>query len=897
MGRDYTCNLCKKKMSTIQLYLLHCRRHSGLPSRTLKCGVQNCLKKFSHYRSLACHVSQSHKRHRKEELQRGMQAVAIPVVCPVVLCQKKCKDSKELFSHFQEHFSHDQAVDCPFSKCNGIFRSRTSFKMHVSRYHRDWQHSDMKEICFENEPVGQETSCSLDHHSDDSDADVGLEGNNDPDVEEMRSEIISKDDFMKSLAMFYMLLQHKLLLPSSTVQTIADEVLNLVELNRSFSSVAVADGLKGIPGIDESVIRDVVSILNQNDLFKQCHGPDGEFRSEHLRNKYCRQHFKFVQPRQMKLVKGFESSRYHYVPIAQSLEALVSDETVEKQFLNPIQQTPGVLNDYTDGHLISMSNVTVGNAIDLILFQDSFEPANPLGAAKSKHKVLAVYCTLGNLYSFNRSKVDHIQLAILCKEKDLKTFGPSQIFGELVKDLKHLETEGITMNGTKYPVILRAICGDNLGSHNIGGFIQNFSNAEHFCRFCPVSRTEWKKDSLAKKPLRTVADYQRALDQLGEDGAESSVLGIQEDSVFNQLSNFHVCGALPPCLAHDLFEGVVNYDVALMLNYFSKSSEKFSFKHLELILKKKTPFKYGATDRSSPACVPTSKKLGGTASQNWCLLRLLPIMIMDLIEDKQDPVWKLLLLLREFVELVTANSLTEGQVSYMNTVVEEYVHSRKGLFPDVNLRPKHHYIVHYPSLTLQYGPLIRLWTLRFESKHQFFKRTVRRTQNFKNITGTLADRHQYLQALCSGSSRFPGDLIIAGGVPFNPVILNEKIVEPVRSCGYHTEGRTHVSESIIVRGTTYKRGMFVIVARDSSSPKNLIFGEIVLTLADDIAHFVVMERNGEFDPQTGLYCLNPASNDWHCVGHCNLMDFNPLSSYRIEACEYIALKCEPCDIK
>ncbi|CAN7949311.1 unnamed protein product [Ixodes pacificus] len=42
-------------------------------------------------------------------------------------------------------------------------------------------------------------------------------------------------------------------------------------------------------------------------------------------------------------------------------------------------------------------------------------------------------------------------------------------------------------------------------------------------------------------------------------------------------------------------------------------------------------------------------------------------------------------------------------------------------------------------------PLVNLWAMRFESKHQYFKDVARKLHNFKNIAHTLAVRHQYLE--------------------------------------------------------------------------------------------------------------------------------------------------------
>ena len=72
---------------------------------------------------------------------------------------------------------------------------------------------------------------------------------------------------------------------------------------------------------------------------------------------------------------------------------------------------------------------------------------------------------------------------------------------------------------------------------------------------------------------------------------------------------------------------------------------------------------------------------------------------------------------------------------------------RKELFSNVELRPKHHYLSHYSNLINEFGILIKIWTLRYESKHTFFKMMVRLLKNFKNITGTLAYKHELYQLL------------------------------------------------------------------------------------------------------------------------------------------------------
>ena len=50
-------------------------------------------------------------------------------------------------------------------------------------------------------------------------------------------------------------------------------------------------------------------------------------------------------------------------------------------------------------------------------------------------------------------------------------------------------------------------------------------------------------------------------------------------------------------------------------------------------------------------------------------------------------------------------------------------------------------MVHYPQQIIRHGPLIRSWTMRHEGKLNFFKQASK-SSNFKNITLSLARRHQ-----------------------------------------------------------------------------------------------------------------------------------------------------------
>lgn len=121
--------------------------------------------------------------------------------------------------------------------------------------------------------------------------------------------------------------------------------------------------------------------------------------------------------------------------------------------------------------------------------------------------------------------------------------------------------------------------------------------------------------------------------------------------------------------------------------------------------------KFHRSDASNRPCEVKSDglNLGGSAAQNWCLLRLLPILDGNQIKNPlEDKTWQVCLKLREIVELICAPKFHVNQVAYLKIIIREYLRSREALFPDTRAKPKHHFLLHYPDLILKCGPLIRL---------------------------------------------------------------------------------------------------------------------------------------------------------------------------------------------
>ena len=82
-----------------------------------------------------------------------------------------------------------------------------------------------------------------------------------------------------------------------------------------------------------------------------------------------------------------------------------------------------------------------------------------------------------------------------------------------------------------------------------------------------------------------------------------------------------------------------------------------------------------------------------TATQMWCLSRLLPLIIgMSVPED--DAHWDNFLLLLKIVDIVFSPLLSRSDAAYLVFLIDDYLQTFVELYPLCNIIPKQHYMVH-----------------------------------------------------------------------------------------------------------------------------------------------------------------------------------------------------------
>lgn len=267
---------------------------------------------------------------------------------------------------------------------------------------------------------------------------------------------------------------------------------------------------------------------------------------------------------------------------------------------------------------------------------------------------------------------------------------------------------------------------------------------------------------------------------------------------------------------------------------------------------------------------------------------MLPILIGDKIKHPgNNEIWQLVLQLGEVVDLICAPAISIGQIAYLRVLIDEYLYCRMQTFPDKPLKPKHHYVSHYPDLIMQFGPLIRLWTLRFESKHTYFKQCSRKLRNFKNPCSTLAERHQLLLAFLSAGTFFPPDVLMEKGTQFFSGDYNDDIKEAVSHRSFESVN-TLIGYEVTVKGTKYKKSMLIVIDEDD---EGIIVGKLrmVLIHKDAVVYFVVEKYHAIRIPDMGVYCLKLMQKSYCCVDQDTLLDYYPLSEYTAHGTRVIIL--------
>ncbi|KAL7294221.1 hypothetical protein TKK_0012237 [Trichogramma kaykai] len=392
---------------------------------------------------------------------------------------------------------------------------------------------------------------------------------------------------------------------------------------------------------------------------------------------------------------------------------------------------------------------------------------------------------------------------------------------------------GITVPVNNVPTTFKfqtvLILGDNLGLNSICGFVASF-NLTKYCRICTADSCECSKLSCEnEKLLRTRENY------------ESNVVlkkpvetGILENCVFNKLDNFHIVTNKTIDFMHDVLEGVCIYVLRNILYEFIYNKKLFTLEFFNLRLQE---FAMQSDNSNKPPPIKRNQfkeklNIKYSAAEMLYLTRYFGIIIGDKVPIVNDH-WKMYIYLREIVDILMSPRITDQFISVLKEKINSLNSSYVLHFQ--NLKPKFHFLTHYPSIIEEFGPCIHYWTMRHESRHRDIKANAVASNTHLNLLKTIATK-QALK-MCQVFDSFEAD----NNILFGPNIKKNNI---------------HYQQ-VIINNSEYKVNSFLVI---SLANPDIQFGKIVSIKKLEL-------KTGEVSVQFELKVYNELFFDKHIMAY------------------------------
>lgn len=104
---------------------------------------------------------------------------------------------------------------------------------------------------------------------------------------------------------------------------------------------------------------------------------------------------------------------------------------------------------------------------------------------------------------------------------------------------------------------------------------------------------------------------------------------------------------------------------------------------------------------------------------------------------RENEFWKLYILLRTILERLLSQRIFNDTCDQLTGLISEFNELYMKLSKQP-LKPKFHFLIHYPTMFKKLGPLVHLWTIRFEAKHSVSKKIARSSASRINVCKTIA---------------------------------------------------------------------------------------------------------------------------------------------------------------
>ena len=808
--------------------------------------------------------------------------------------------TRKFISHVVRTHRHDPnfSVTCTFPNCSYSTKSWNAYKTHSSR-----KHNHNAGSIIDDEPQNDRDSIDNDQQNDPQL--VAVDGCEEEAEHETDPEIFA-GKYTLALSAAHNVAQDGI---DSIIATTSSMINDTLELYTDRIIQQISDG--------GPLDRDTLRTLMPQDMFIG-------LSTHRKRQKFYEERFGLLNPEPVYLGSKVVSEKgkcvrkrfYGYiVPFETGLQAFLEMPEIWNYVSNPHFSASDVMLDICDGriyrsHPLFSRNV---NALQIILNCDDIEIVNPIGSHTKKHKLSMFYWTLGNIPPISRSRLSAIQLLGVVKTRDIREYGIDMFLKDFTDTTNRLSQGGIqmTIHGSLHKIegaLLLAPC-DTLAAQWLGGFKEGVSFALKGCRTCNASKKQMRETLLEGNfILRDEEEHRQrchTLEGLSKQSRTywSKMWGINSRSALLDLTDFPICKGLVQDPMHLLQEGLLRYELQLLLYHCIYVEGFFTLETLNALI---TSFKYSYTDiknRPSPiekAHIFREKLLQQTAAATLTLCLTLPYMIGQYIPIGNVK-WENFLRLLLITNLCLSPSADLMTVAQLDQMIHTHHIVFKREYPTASVIPKMHYLMHLPQQILNYGPGRYHWCMRFEAKHGYFK--TKKWRCFKNLPLSIANKHQMHMCYSAAAGQalnylYPGDVVREGlAITFSAVYpdlltrLGDILAQPDIDLA---TVKLYQPKSVQIHGHEYQTQSCLRLDYDDGVPQFCIVKDILVF--QELKIFVIEKAEVEdYDSHVIAYILK-LTNTHDLVTYQELDCKWPLPMYtykhRLAVINQFATTCE-----
>jgi len=236
-------------------------------------------------------------------------------------------------------------------------------------------------------------------------------------------------------------------------------------------------------------------------------------------------------------------------------------------------------------------------------------------------------------------------------------------------------------------------------------------------------------------------------------------------------------------------------------------------------------------------------------------------MLIGSCIPEDDIVWRFYLLAMEVVDLCCCTRLSCDALIDLEVSLQVLLHEFKTVHPNCIVIPKMHFLLLYPYLMKQVGPLSQFSCMRFESKHKFMKNIVTQRNNYKNVPYTIALNHQLaLATALSQKDLYSFQLSSEGCRIISAALVFEKF-----GCCPTTSVAVTEANKVTVDGIKYVRGSVLCVGVSSEGvPDFLKIKQILLDVNDNVAFVGCLFNALNYDHHFHGWRVHDSSKNCFC---------------------------------